>query len=349
MSKRSKKIGLPAGSLVHVGDETSDRVRITVLDYKNNKFEEKQVTKVEECFHYKRTPTVTWINVDGIHRVDLVEKLGKHFGLHPLLMEDIVTTDQRPKMEDFGNYLYIVAKMMYYNDKNEVNSEQISFVIGKNFLLTFQESVGDIFEPVRNRIRTGKGKIRKFGPDYLAYALLDAIVDNYFLILENTGEEIELLEEEVLANPAKESVRDMHLLKRQMIFLSRAAWPLREVISKLAIGETKFIKPETRPYLRDIYDHIIEVIDSMEVYREIIGGMLEVYLNSINNRLNEVMKVLTIIATIFMPLTFFAGVYGMNFHYMPELSWKLGYLFFWIIILITTIIMVIYFKKKKWV
>lgn len=356
LGKRSKKAGLPPGTPVVIGGRESGPVRITVMDYTEHSFLEEEVKSIEECFRFKATPSVTWINVDGIHDAEMITRLGRQFDFHPLLVEDIVNTDQRPKYEDFGDYLFIILKMLQY-DKAAHNTkiEQVSIIVGGNFVITFQEDIGDVFDGVRARLREGKGRLRKSGPDYLAYALMDAIVDNYFVILEELGEDIEVLEEELLRNPGVGTIRAIHRLKREMIFLRRSVWPLREVVLGMERTESRLVAKGTKIYLRDIYDHTVHAIDTMETFRDIISGMLDLYLSSINNRLNEVMRVLTVIATIFMPLTFLAGVYGMNFHTdagpynMPELTWYWGYPAFWLVIILVTLTMVLYFRGKKWV
>ncbi|MGD8534214.1 MAG: magnesium/cobalt transporter CorA [Candidatus Aminicenantes bacterium] len=347
--RAAKKTGLPPGTPVYVGERKDEKVRISVLDYDEVQYQEKEAKDVEECFPFKDTSTVTWINIDGIHQVDIIKKIGKHFGLHPLIQEDIVNTEQRPKMEDFGSYIYIVLKMIYHDENDgECRIEQVSFILGENFVISFQEREGDIFNHVRERIRNGKGRIRKMKADYLAYSLLDAIVDNYFFILEKTGEQIEQLEERVVSQPKPETMQEIHRLKRTMIFLRRSVWPLREVISNLERGETSIIQESCRIYLRDVYDHTIQVIDSVETFRDMLSGMHDTYLSSISNRMNEIMKVLTIIATIFIPLTFIAGIYGMNFKFMPELEWNWGYFAVWIVMIAVAMLMVVFFRRKKW-
>ena len=349
IKKRSKKAGLPPGTLVHIGEKKAKELKITLIDYDETHFQEREIKKIEECFIFKDQPTVTWINVDGLHQVEILEKLGECYGFHPLMLEDILNTDQRPKMEDYGDYLYIVLKMLDQSDKdNGIVTEQISLILGSNFVISFQEMEGDVFDPIRERIRNGKGRLRKLGADYLAYTLLDSIVDNYFIIMEKLGERIEFLEEELVTRPTAETLRVIHQLKREMIFLRKAVWPLREVVSGLERGESSLMKESTRIYLRDVYDHTIQVIDAIETFRDMVSGMLDIYLSSISNRMNAVMKVLTIIATIFMPLTFIAGIYGMNFKYMPELEWQWGYPAIWLVVLFIGISMLIYFKKKKW-
>jgi len=355
IKKRSKTIGQPPGTLVHIGEKKTEEMRITIIDYDETHFEEKEAKTVEECFPFKDTPTVTWINIDGLHQVEIIEKIGKHFSLHPLILEDILNTGQRPKIEDFIEYLYVVLKMLYYDDKEaEVKAEQVSLILGSNFVISFQEKEGDVFNPIRDRIRGSKGRIRKMGADYLAYALLDGVVDNYFMILEKLGEEIEDMEEELVSNPTPETSQGIHRLKGEMIFLRKSVWPLREVINGLERGESSLIKKSTVIYLRDVYDHTIQVIDTIETYRDIVSGMVDTYLSSISNRMNEVMKVLTIIATIFIPLTFIAGIYGMNFNpeaslwNMPELNWSFGYLSVIGLMFLIALGLVIYFKRKRW-
>jgi magnesium transporter len=348
--KRSKKAGLPPGTPVHIGERKTERTTIEVIDYDAAHFEQKQVETAEDCIPYRDKPTVTWIDVEGIHQVEVLERLGECFGLHPLTVEDILNTDQRPKMEEFDSYIYVVLKMLSYDDeRDEVVTEQTSLVLGANFVLCFQEGEkGDVFEPTRERLATGKGRIRQMGADYLAYSLVDAVVDNYFVILEKLGDEVEILEDELVSDPRPETLQAIHDLKREMIFLRKSVWPLREVIGRLERGETPLIKDSTRIYLRDVYDHTIQVIDSVETLRDMLSGMLDIYLSSVSNRMNEVMKVLTIIATIFIPLTLLAGVYGMNFSYMPELEWRWGYPVLWLVMLSVAAVMLLYFRRKRW-
>ena len=347
--KRSKKIGLLPGALVHTGVKKTDKVRITVFDYDELHFEEREVATVEECFPYRDSDRVTWIDIDGIHQVELIEKIGTHFNLHPLVLEDILTTGQRPKVENFGEYLYVVLEMLSYDEKGKgVKAEQVSMVIGSTFVISFQEREEDVLNPIRERIRTAKGLIRKMNADYLAYTLIDAIVDNYYIVLEKLGEEIEGLEGVVVDNPSPGVLRQIHRLKGEMIFLRRAVWPLREVINGLERGESTLIRESTKVFLRDIYDHTIQIIDTVEISRDIIAGMVDTYLSSVSNRMNEVMKVLTIIATIFIPLTFIAGIYGMNFKYMPELEWRWGYFLLLAVMVALGAAMVVYFRSKKW-
>jgi magnesium transporter len=350
IKKSSKKRGLPPGSIVHIGDKKTEEAKISIMDYIISKYEEKEIKKVEDCFPFKRKPSITWINVDGLHDVQLIEKLGNCYDIHPLVLEDIANTDQRPKMEDFDDYIFFVLKMLYIDDKNqEIRSEQVSLILGKNYVISFQERVGDVFNSVRERIRKGKGRIRKMSADYLAYSLIDAIIDNYFIILEGIGEKVENIEQDVLSNPEPEILQQIYTLKREMIYLRKSVWPFREVINGLLRDESNLIKKDTHIYLRDLYDHTIQVIDTIETFRDMISGMLDIYMSSVNNKMNEVMKVLTIFAAIFIPLTFIAGVYGMNFQYMPELSLPWAYPAVWSVIILVGVSLFIYFKHKKWI
>jgi magnesium transporter len=349
MKKFSKRPGLAPGTLVHVGEKKVEKIRIRMIDYDETNIEERELDSVDECFPYVDKSTVTWINIDGLHEVDVIEKIGKNFGLHPLVLEDIVHTEQRPKMEEFENYIFIITKMLSYDEaEQELSAEQFSMILGPNYIITFQETVGDVFEMVRERVRKGKGRIRKCPPDYLAYALIDAVVDHYFLVLEKIAERVESLEEELVTNPTPETLQTIHHLKRELIFLRKSVWPLRELIGGLERGESSLVQEKTTVFLRDVYDHTIQVIDTVETLRDMVSGMLDVYLSSVSNKMNEVMKVLTIIATIFIPMTFVAGIYGMNFEFMPELKWHYGYHIVWVIIIAIAVMMLIYFRRKKW-
>lgn len=347
--KRSEKKGLPPGTLVHIGERKAEKVRITIIDYDETQFQEKEVETIEECFPFKDTQTVTWINIEGLHQLEIIEKIGKQFNIHPLVLEDIANTEQRPKMEDFDDYIFLILKMLCFEeDKNVIKAEQVGLILGSNFVISFGEGEGDVFNPVRERIRNGKGRIRKLGPDYLAYALIDVIVDSYFLILERIGDRIEYLEEDLLDEPRPETMQAIHSLKGEMLLFRKSVWPLREVISSVERGESDLVRESTVIYLRDVYDHTIHVIDTVETFRDLLSGLLDLYISSVSNKMNEVMKVLTIIATIFIPLTFIAGVYGMNFRYMPELEWRFGYHMILLVMLITGAGMVIYVRKRRW-
>jgi len=349
VKKKSKKVGLPPGSIVHIGNKRAEKTKITIVDYNEEQFQEKEVKTVKECCPYKEKPTITWINIDGVHEVKIIEELGKIYNFHPLILEDIVDTDQRPKIKDFGDYIFIILKMHYYDkENNEIKIEQVSLIFGKNYVISFQEREGDVFDSIRERIRNNIGRIRKARADHLIYALMDAIIDNYFTILEKLGEETEDLEAKVIKDPVPANLQIIYKLKSELIFLRKSVWPLREVISILEKGESVLIDKSTNIYLRDIYGHTIQVMDTVETLRDVISGTLDVYLSSVSNKMNEIMKVLTIIATIFIPLTFIAGVYGMNFQYMPELKWVWAYPLILSVMLIIGIVMVIFFKRRKW-
>ena len=344
----SPENGLSSGTLVHVGERKVENVRITVIDYDAENVYEKEAASVEECYRFRDTSTVTWINIDGLHEPEVIGKLGGHFGLHPLVLEDILNTTQRPKMEDLGGAVYLVLKMIGTGPDCEIVTEQLSLIFGPNYVLSFQERPGDVFDPVRERIRKGLGRLRKMGPDYLAYALLDAVVDEYFVVLEALGERIETLEDDLIANPNRKTLRDIHELKSRMLYLRKSIWPLRDAVGRLERAETPLIRESTVIYIRDVYDHMIQVIDNIETFREMLSGILDIYLSSVSNRMNEVMKVLTIIGTIFIPLTFIAGVYGMNFKFMPELEWRGAYFVVWGVMIAVGISLVFFFKRKKW-
>lgn len=342
--------GLAPGTLVHVGEKKASRVVITVWAYNADELIEKELERVEECLIFKDKPKMNiWINVDGLDRVEVIGKLGAYFGIHSLTLEDILNTKQRPKMEDYGSYIYTVLKMILLDqEKERLIIDQVSIILGPNYILSFQEREGDVFDPIRERLRNPDYRLRKLGVDYLAYGLIDAIIDNYFLILEDFGEKIEGLEDELIVSQMPETLHKIQRYRRDMILLRKSVWPLRELISGLQKVESGLVRESTQVYLRDIYDHTIQAIDAIETFRDILSSLLDLYLSSVSNRMNDIMKVLTIIATIFIPLTFIAGVYGMNFKYMPELEWKWGYPVALVIMVLVGFLMYVYFKKKKW-
>lgn len=340
--------GLPPGTVIYSGEQHTEKVKITLIEYNENELVERDFFDINECLLHVQPDMVKWINVDGIHNVELIERIGKQFGIHPLTLEDIANTDQRPKFEDYEKYVVSIMKMLYYD--GDLQSEQLSILLMENNLvISFQEvHGGDAFDLIRTRIRQGKGRIRKFGADYLAYCLIDAVVDCYFDILEKVGDRIELLEEELIGEPNRETLTQLHHMKRQMIFLRKAVWPLRELINNIERSETPLIAHTTGIYLRDVHDHTIRVIDSVETFRDLLSGMMDIYLSSVSNKMNEVMKVLTIITTIFVPVTFIAGVYGMNFDNMPELHTRNGYFVLWGVMIAIISLLIYYFKRKKW-
>ncbi|MCL4501219.1 MAG: magnesium/cobalt transporter CorA [Deltaproteobacteria bacterium] len=350
MKKRSQKAGLPPGSLVYTGDRTEVKTRITIVEYDEGEVHSREIASLSECPIMIERPGVTWIDVSGISHVGHLEHLGECFKLHPLVLEDILNVDQRPKVEDYEDYLFIVIKAISTGSEiNEIAAEQISLILGCNYVLSFHENSEDLFEVIRERLVAAKGRIRKAGADYLAYSLMDLIVDNYFVTLEQFGEQVEFMEDEVVSRAVPATLQTIHHLKNDMIILRRSLWPLREVIARLERRESPLINEPTSVYFKDVYDHTIIAIDTVETYRDILSGLLDIYLSSVSNRLNEIMKVLTIFASIFMPLTFLAGIYGMNFTYMPELKWHYAYFGLWAIMILLAGSMVRYFKKKKWI
>ncbi|RQW78710.1 MAG: magnesium/cobalt transporter CorA [Methanothrix sp.] len=336
-------------------EKPADMPKITVIDYGDQHYHEMEAKDVSECFAFKNKPTVTWINIDGLHQVDVLEKLGNCYGIHPLVLEDILT-DQRPKIEDYDDYIFIVLKMLYYEENGDdelgdskIDMDQVSIILGPNFIISFKEKEVDVFNPLRERLRTAKGKIRKQGADYLAYSMIDSIVDHYFVIMEKLGDRFEDLEDAVVSNPEPGILPTIYNLKRDMLFLRKSVWPLREAISRMQRTDSPLITETTKIYLRDVYDHTIQVIENIETFRDMSASLLETYLSSLSNKLNEVIKLLTIISTIFIPLTFLAGLYGMNFRFMPELESQWGYPAVLILMLLVVVIMMAYFRKKEWI
>lgn len=348
--RRIKKIGLPAGSLVYTGERAGGKISVTRIDYSEQVFEERTLDLQRDLGAFRQTDATTWINADGVHDPAMLERLGESFGLHTLVLEDILSVVQRPKAEDHGEYLFLVLKMLTYDDKaDKVAPEQVSIVVGRGIVLSFQEGLpGDAFAAIRERLRVGRGALRKRGADYLAYSLLDAVVDGYFLVLDRFGDRIDALEDELIERPGRTTIERLYELKRELLLLHRSVWPVREVVASLMRHDSPLVEEATVPYLRDVYDHTVQAIDTIEIYREMLSEMIGIYLSSASNRLNSIMKVLTVIATIFMPLTFIAGVYGMNFRRMPELEWTYGYPLVLLVMAGIGIAMFVYFKQKEW-
>ncbi len=320
---------------------------IHTIDYSTNTVTEADIASIEECTSCQNKSSVTWINIESLEQEALIDSIGSSFDIHPLIIEDIKRRGQRPKMEEFDTYCYFVLRMFsFHNDK--ISTEQVSIIMGESYIITFQEKPGDVFNPLRERIRAKKFRINSLGSDFLAYSLIDAIIDNYFVILETLGEEVEHLEDILLLNPTKAALHKIHSLKRRVLSLRRSVWPLRELLTGFERSESPIIQKSTHEYIRDVYDHAIQIIDTVETYRDSLSSMLDIYLSSVSNRMNEIMKVLTVISTFFIPLTFITGLYGMNFKYMPELSLKWGYPAVIVIMILTVAGLIIYFKKKKW-
>ena len=349
MNPLSKKTGLHPGALIHIGEKKTESTRIFLIDYSRSSYENHELENVDDCFPFRDKESITWINIDGLHDVGLIEKLGNYYGIHPLVLEDILNTEQRPKVENYGDYMFIVLKMIYFDEvESSVYTEQLSLILIGSTVITFQESPGDIFDPVRKRIEGSVGRIRGAGADYLAYALMDSLIDNYFITIDQFAAAIDELEEDMVDNPTQETLSYIYELKKEILYLSRYVRPVREVISVLNREENELIDRSTIIYMRDLHDHVIQVIDMIDIFRDLSSGMLDTYLSITSNRMNEIMKVLTIMASIFIPLTFIAGVYGMNFDRIPELHWYWGYPFVLSLMVLIAVIMLGYFKKKDW-
>ncbi|MFD0990953.1 magnesium/cobalt transporter CorA [Mariniflexile jejuense] len=349
IKKHNKKLGKPPGSVIYTGNKSSKKLFIEAFDYNVERCNEKELTTIEEAFNFKGSDSVTWININGLNHVEEIEKLGNHFNLHPLVLEDIVSISQRPKIDEHEDYLFVVVKMLYHANDESIVAEQVSFVLGKGYVLSFQESEGDVFDAVRERIRQGKGRARSMQADYLLYILMDAIVDHYFTIIETLGEKIEDYEDAIFSGHVGKTInKDIQDLKREILRVRRAIFPLREVINRIEKHESPLILKKTKTFYRDIYDHLIQVSENIDIYREMIWSLMDMYMTTISNKMNEVMKVLTIMASIFIPLTFIAGIYGMNFDYIPELHYKNGYYILWCVMIAMFLGMLYYFKRKKW-
>ena len=349
--KRSTKAGLPPGTLVHIGAKKSAAAHITLLDYDANGVRESRVIASELSDKLKHARGTKWVNLHGLGDIGALEQMGACFNLHPLVLEDIINTDQRPKMEDYGDYLYVVLKTFSYETKGgeeRLDADQVSLVLGKNFVLSFLEADGDQLAVVRERLHSGKGQIRKLGADFLMYSLIDAIVDGYFLFLETFDEKTEALEAELAARPQPGTLHSIYSLKRENVFLRRSLWPLREVLNSLQRGDSPLFTRNTLLYLRDVYDHTIHIIESVESLRDLTAGMLDIYVSSVSYRLGIIMKVLTVITTIFMPLTLITGIYGMNFEYLPGLAWHWGFFVVLGTMVATAGSMLLLFRWKKW-
>lgn len=349
--RRKNKIpGLSPGTLMYTGTRKNEKISIEIFDYSTEHLIEKKNCTVEDAFVYKEKSSTTWINIEGLSDIDAIEKIGKYYEIHPLTLEDLLHMEQLPKIEVFENYIFTTLKMLTFNESTrEVESEQVGIIMGKNFVISFQEGKeGDVFDPLRERIRAGKGRLRSYGADYLNYALIDIIVDNYFVILEKIGEKVEDYEEKLLIHPEEDLLKNIYGLKREIMFLRKTFIPIREIAAQMQHSESELINERTLVFIRDLYDHSLQVIDMVETYRETVSGLVELYLSSLSNRMNQVMRILTTISTIFIPLTFIVGVYGMNFDFMPELHLHYGYYIIWGVMIALGAGMYVYFKRKKW-
>lgn len=345
----SEKAGASPGTMVHIGERKIEKTRIRIMDYDEGQIREEEVQQIEACFPFKAEPTITWINIDGLHDIELIGKIGRHFDVHHLVLEDIVHVGIRPKIEQFDSFTFIVFKMLYYvEETDEIVDEQFSIILGQNFVISFQEREGTVFNPLRDRIKSVKNRIRKKGADYLTYALIDTVVDNYFILLEILGDKIEGLDDALLTSVSKETFHTINDMKRKLVALRRAILPLKELINTVEKDAFDLVDERNIIFFKDVHDHTVQILETIDSFRELISGLHDIFLNNVNNRTNEIMKTLTITATIFIPLTFIAGIYGMNFKYIPELEWRWGYFAFWALIVAIVGGMFYYFKRKDW-
>ncbi|WP_373058864.1 magnesium/cobalt transporter CorA [Zunongwangia sp. H14] len=347
--RNTKTLNQIPGTVTYVGHKEISDVHLEVIDYNKQEYNWFASKSPEDAYKFEEPLNVTWFNVNGLNNTAEIEKMGAYYDLHPLILEDIVNTGQRPKIDEYPEYIFIVAKMLYYNGDGNLRNEHISMVVGKDYVLTFQEADGDVFDGVRDRIAKDKGRIRNSGADYLMFALLDAVIDNYFAVIDDISDKIENFEDQLFVNNSAENlVQEIQELKRTILRIRRAVFPLREVVGRLEKMDNSLIEDKTINYIRDLYDHIIQISENIDIYREMVWSLMDMYMTTISNKMNEVMKVLTIMASIFIPLTFIAGIYGMNFEYMPELQWKYGYFAVWGVMIFVFLGMLYYFKRKRW-
>ena len=346
--KRHKKVGKAPGTITYMGHREAAESKVTIVEYTDTYHEIHYPGDIGQIVAHKDPPTISWVNIVGLSDETFIEKVGAHFGLNPLILEDIVNTQQRPKIDEYEDYIFGAFRMLYVNDDNELVGEHVALVLMKNCVLVFQELDEDVFNGVRDRLSAKSGRIRTRDSDYLFFALLDSIIDNYFVVLENVGHKIEVLEEEVYENPNREVARRIQQLKKEVLKIRQWIYPVKELVGRLIDSESSLIHKDTKLFLRDAHDHSYEINESLQIYREMTMSLMEMYMSNMSNKMNEVMKVLTIMASIFIPLTFIAGIYGMNFDHMPELHWEYGYYLVWGIMIALFVIMLIYFKKKHW-
>lgn len=350
LKNRVKKTGLSPGSLIPIGEQPQHPITLSIIEYSETEYIEKENASIQECIDCIEKPTMTWIQVHGVYDSSMIASIGSRFKLHPLVMEDVLNTSQRPKIDIYGEQVFIVSRLLQYDQQaHQLHDEQVSIIFGPNVLISFLEKDQDIFAPIKERLRQANNRIRKQGSDYLAYALIDMIVDYYFNVLEKVDVNLDFLEEELVSSPPKPStLQSIQRAKRNMVFLRKSVWPMRDVVSRLQRLEPPLVTANTQVFLHDVYDHIVQTIDIIEGFRDVVSGMLDIYLSNINIRTNEIMKVLTIVSTIFVPLTFVSSLYGMNFEYMPELHTRWGYPFVLALMTLLAISMLYYFHRKKW-
>ncbi|OGT42251.1 MAG: magnesium and cobalt transport protein CorA [Gammaproteobacteria bacterium RIFCSPHIGHO2_12_FULL_37_34] len=349
--KRAKKAGHAPGSALYTGEPVNTTPQITVVTYNAKDYQQTSSTRLEDCFTEQKQDAITWISIEGLHDTALVKQVGKLFNLHPLTIEDILNIDQRPKVEEFTGYLFITVKVLLWQQATTTfGVQQLSLVLGKNFILSFQELDTTLFDAICERLKSSPNqRLRKQGADYLAYRLIDTVVDAYFVVLEALGETIEQVEKQIITAPTPHNTRTIYRLKQQLLLLRKSIWPMREAVNHLMHTEDNLITKFTRVYMRDVYDHTMQAIDALEISRDMLSSMLDMYLSSLTNRMNEIIKTLTIISTIFIPITSIASIYGMNFTYMPGLHWPYGFAFIMSMMGLVVIAMMLYFWKRKWV
>ncbi len=347
--KKHKTLGAPPGTLSFFGEQQVENVSIQLIDYDPTNLEEREISDLNEITKYRDKNTVTWLNINGLHDIELIKKVGEVFELSELLLEDILHPDQRPKLEEYDNCTFIVMKMLRYDEEEDkILAEQLSIIYAGKFLITFQESEGDIFEPIRQRLRNQRKRIRGSKPDFLAYSLVDMIVDNYILIIEDFGDDIEANETKILNNPDPDMVEVINYYKQEIQYLRRSIRPTKELIFQWTKLETDHIEQQTYQYLHDLHDHITAVNEALDTYREMLTDQLTIYHTTLSGKMNDIMRVLTIFSAVFIPLTFIAGIYGTNFEYFPELGFRYAYFIFWIVLLIVAGFMLNYFRRKGW-
>ncbi len=334
---------------LEIEEEISEKAKIALIEYDADNYQDKEFENVEDAFKFFHNKSVTWLNIAGLDDVNTIQKIAGHLNIHHLIVEDIIMANQRPKMEDSGEYIFVVMHMLNFDKKNkDLLSEQISFIIGRDYVITFQEKIGDIFNGIKDRIKQSKGRIRKQGADYLAYALIDAIVDRYFVFMEKVEGRIEELEDEITNDAVKRIPQKLHSVRSNIVYVRKQVWPLRELINSLTKSESKIISKVNNVYFHSIYDHTVQIIDTIEMCQDILGGLHDIYLSTVSNRLNEIIKVLTVFTALFIPLTLIAGIYGMNFKYMPGLDWQYGYYFVVGAMAVIFVALLIFFKQKRW-
>lgn len=347
---RPKKPGTSPGSLILTGQKRVQKAKIEYFEFSQSHLKENVNSNADEILSIKDSDNNIWVNIDGLHETDLIQKIGSRYNIHPLNLEDILDVNSRPKIDEMDEYIFLSFKMLSWSaGTKKLSQEQLSIILGDRWVLSFQELPGDSFDPIRERLRSGKGRMRKMGVDYLAYALIDALVDYYFVIAEEIGERIDVIDKKVLDNPSPLLLKQIQTLKNELVKVRKAIWPLRDIISTLERNDSGLVRAETNVFLRDLHDHVIQLIETIETYRDLVGGLFDIYLSSQSNRTNEVIRLLTVITSVFIPLTFIVGVYGMNFKVFPELDWHYGYAMVWAAMIIIATGMLVFFRKRDWI